>query len=435
MDIKIVIGAQYGDEGKGRTVDYFTRGCNNGDMAVVLTNGGAQRGHTVVKGDKRHVFHHFGSGTMNGADTIISEIFQVNPMVFANEWNELRELGFTPNVYVDENCFIATPWDALINQCWETALGDGRFGSCGLGVYEAIIRSKEPEYAITVKEIQKANEENNWIPIAEKLDIICMDYVPARLHEVLDGRNIPEQFVGNFEKDYVLSFLSDLAFFIKHVTVKKFIKTELEARYKRLVFENAQGLAISQKYYEQGENTTPTYTGLGSAVDVMDSLGVCRNGDYDVELCYVTRWYTTRHGAGILPGETDVNNLSEKIVDDTNIHNEWQGSIRYAPLDVDRLIGRIMRDLYDFEVLGNRSFHLTFAINGIDQLSQHRRIPYILDGRSGETGVLALSEIIWRNIVPFTNLAVTCSDVDFTWPNFYYGHSDDADDTRKCDIY
>ena len=39
MDIKIVIGAQYGDEGKGRTVDYFTRECKNGDMAVVLTNG------------------------------------------------------------------------------------------------------------------------------------------------------------------------------------------------------------------------------------------------------------------------------------------------------------------------------------------------------------------------------------------------------------
>ena len=85
MDIKIVIGAQYGDEGKGRTVDYFTRECKNGDMAVVLTNGGAQRGHTVVKGDKRHIFHHFGSGTMNCADTIISEIFQVNPMVFSTE--------------------------------------------------------------------------------------------------------------------------------------------------------------------------------------------------------------------------------------------------------------------------------------------------------------------------------------------------------------
>nr|DAH55269.1 MAG TPA: adenylosuccinate synthetase [Caudoviricetes sp.] len=420
MDIKIVIGAQYGDEGKGRTVDYFTRECKNGDMAVVLTNGGAQRGHTVVKGDKRHIFHHFGSGTMNGADTIISEIFQVNPMVFSTEWDELRELGFTPNVYVDENCFIATPWDALINQCWETALGDGRFGSCGLGVYEAIIRSKEPEYAITVKEIQKANEENNWIPIAEKLDIICMDYVPSRLHEVLDGRDIPEQFISNFEKDYVLSFLSDLAFFIRHVTVKKFTKTELSAKYKRLVFENAQGLAISQKYYEQGENTTPTYTGLGSDFDVLDSFDVKSMDEFDTEVCYATRWYTTRHGAGVLPGETDVNNLSTKIIDNTNVHNEWQGSIRYAMFDVDRFVGRVMRDLSVVQFVEGK-FNLSFAINAIDQCD-NKKIHYIMDGRENWTGAIDFANVISENFALLPNFA-----------GCYLGAGDDARYTADRD--
>lgn len=419
MDIKIVIGAQYGDEGKGRTVDYFTRECKNGDMAVVLTNGGAQRGHTVVKGDKRHIFHHFGSGTMNGADTIISEIFQVNPMVFSTEWDELRELGFTPNVYVDENCFIATPWDALINQCWETALGDGRFGSCGLGVYEAIIRSKEPKYAITVKEIQKANEENNWVPIAEKLDIICMDYVPARLHEVLDGRDIPEQFINNFEKDYVSSFLSDLAFFIKHVTVKKFTKEELSVRYKRIVLENAQGLAISQKYYEQGENTTPTYTGLGSDFDVLDSFDVKSMDEFDVEVCYATRWYTTRHGAGILPGETDVNNLSTKIIDNTNVHNEWQGSIRYAMFDVDRFVGRVMRDLSVTQFVEG-DFNLSFAINAVDQCD-NKKIHYIMDGRESVTGAIDFANVISENFASLPNF-VSC----------YLGVGEDARYTANC---
>jgi len=420
MDIKIVIGAQYGDEGKGRTVDYFTRNCSNGDMAVVLTNGGAQRGHTVVKGDKRHIFHHFGSGTMNGADTIISEIFQVNPMVFTNEWNELRELGFTPNVYVDENCFIATPWDALINQCWETALGDSRFGSCGLGVYEAIIRSKEPEYAITVKEIKDANDKNDWTLIAEKLDIICMDYVPARLHEVLDGRNIPEQFVSNFEKDYVLSFLSDLAFFIRHVTVKKFTKAELSTKYKRLVFENAQGLAISQRYYEQGENTTPTYTGLSSDFDALDSFDVKSMDEFDIEVCYVTRWYTTRHGAGILPGETDVNNLSTKIIDSTNVHNEWQGSIRYAMFDVDRFVGRVMRDLNVVQFVEGK-FELSFAINAIDQCD-NKKIHYIMDGRENWTGAIDFVNVISENFALLSNFA-----------GCYLGAGDDAKYTAERD--
>ena len=55
-NVKIVIGANFGDEGKGLMTDYFTSGSND---IVVLSNGGAQRGHTVTKTNGiRHVFHH-----------------------------------------------------------------------------------------------------------------------------------------------------------------------------------------------------------------------------------------------------------------------------------------------------------------------------------------------------------------------------------------
>lgn len=241
----------------------------------------------------------------------------------------------------------------------------------------------------------------------------------ARLHEVLDGRDIPEQFINNFEKDYVLSFLSDLAFFIKHVTVKKFTKTELSAKYKRIVLENAQGLAISQKYYEQGENTTPTYTGLSSDFDVLDGLDVKSMDEFDIEICYTTRWYTTRHGAGILPGETDVNNLSTKIIDNTNVHNEWQGSIRYAMFDVDRFVGRVMRDLSVTQFVEG-DFNLSFAINAVDQCDD-KKIHYIMDGRESVTGVIDFANVISEN---FASL-----------PNFvsrYLGAGEDARYTANC---
>lgn len=80
-DIKIVIGANFGDEGKGKLTDYYTKNADN--CIVVCSNGGAQRGHTVLKSDgTRHVFHHFGSGTLNGADTYLPEDFILNPLVF-----------------------------------------------------------------------------------------------------------------------------------------------------------------------------------------------------------------------------------------------------------------------------------------------------------------------------------------------------------------
>ena len=89
-DIKIVIGANFGDEGKGKLTDYYTKNADN--CIVVCSNGGAQRGHTVLKSDgTRHVFHHFGSGTLNGADTYLPEDFILNPLVFREEWEELKK--------------------------------------------------------------------------------------------------------------------------------------------------------------------------------------------------------------------------------------------------------------------------------------------------------------------------------------------------------
>ena len=75
-NVKVVIGSNFGDEGKGLMTDYFCAEAKkrNESCIVVLSNGGAQRGHTVVTPDGiRHVFHHFGSGTFAEAPTYFSE--------------------------------------------------------------------------------------------------------------------------------------------------------------------------------------------------------------------------------------------------------------------------------------------------------------------------------------------------------------------------
>lgn len=72
---KIVIGANFGDEGKGLMTDYFANEAKKQGKSclVVCHNGGSQRGHTVVSPSGiRHVFHHFGSGSFEGADTYLS---------------------------------------------------------------------------------------------------------------------------------------------------------------------------------------------------------------------------------------------------------------------------------------------------------------------------------------------------------------------------
>ena len=93
-----VIGANFGDEGKGLMTDYFCR--TNDNPIDIRINGGAQAGHTVCTPEgERHIFSHIGAGYFAGADTYLSEFFIANPMLFVKEKNTpaftlYQKLGF-----------------------------------------------------------------------------------------------------------------------------------------------------------------------------------------------------------------------------------------------------------------------------------------------------------------------------------------------------
>ena len=127
---RVVIGAQFGDEGKGQAVAGEAAAAG-GDGIVVRYNGGAQAGHTVVTPDgRRHVFSHVGSGAFSGAATFLSRWFVSHPMLFLKEQAALAALGVNPVVLIDPASPVTTPYDMLINQIVEQARGDGRHGSC-----------------------------------------------------------------------------------------------------------------------------------------------------------------------------------------------------------------------------------------------------------------------------------------------------------------
>ena len=88
--VTVIIGANYGDEGKGLTTDFIAHNeIEQGKQTIVVcSNGGAQRGHTVELSDgRRHVFHHFGSGTLAGAETYLPKQFIMNPLIFVKEFS------------------------------------------------------------------------------------------------------------------------------------------------------------------------------------------------------------------------------------------------------------------------------------------------------------------------------------------------------------
>ena len=73
-----------------------------------------------------------------------------------------------------------------------------------------------------------------------------------------------------------------------------------------------------------------------------------------IEVCYVTRTYATRHGAGNLDNECDYRELNMSLYDKTNVENPFQGKLRYGKLDTSKLLSRVLSDYNSFE---KRDYH------------------------------------------------------------------------------
>jgi adenylosuccinate synthase len=289
---RAVIGANFGDEGKGLVTDYL---CSQGAGMVVRFNGGAQAGHTVVTPDGlRHVFQHVGAGAFCGVPTFLSQFFVCNPLVFLKEFDALTALGVEPIVYAHPNCIVTTFADMIINQRKEDARGKARHGSVGVGVHETMTRSKMPELAITMSDLW------NGAKITGKLHEICNKYASFRTGTPIARA---EEMIGAFEKA-----CETFAGLVHPLGI---------GQCKDPVFEGAQGLLLDQDNKEFFPHVTHSKTGMHNVRILCAQAGVT-----EIESYYVTRSYLTRHGAGPLPGEDP----KMSFYDDTNTEHSYQGT-------------------------------------------------------------------------------------------------------------
>lgn len=332
-NVKFVIGSNFGDEGKGLVTNYFCEQAfaNEKKCVNILTNGGSQRAHTVEFPDgKRHVFQHFGSGTFSGAATFLSGFFIVNPMTFRTEHQTLLNIGEHPVVLCDYHCRFSTPWDMMINQIVEASRGDKKHGSCGMGIWETVDRYGTKN-GITIADIYYLSRESRRLYLSGLRD----NYFKNRL-EKYGMKKVPDEWSEIWYSPILLeNFLNDLAYFFLNVQLE--YSTAIK-KFDTAVFENGQGLLLSNPMY--GDNTTPSNTGATYGASILWELGL---ENVDTELCYVSRTYMTRHGAGDFITESKSSTFSG-LVDKTNISNPFQGSLRYGDLNTKGLFERVRAD-------------------------------------------------------------------------------------------
>lgn len=332
----IVIGSSYGDEGKGLAAAEAARRCG-GPTLNILINGGAQRGHTVDLPDgRRHVFRHFGSAALEGAVSLADRDFMVNPMVFVQELQELREQfpEKSPRLLVSENCRVTTVYDMMVNQILEDARGNQRHGSCGLGIYETRRRYEQTDWALDFGALSRLT--------AEEFRSYCLriarEYIPRRL--AAEHTALPEDWKELLGSEGLIRHSwEDLRAMAAETEAFRDWKTAA-APFATLIFEAGQGLALDEFNLAASPHLTPSRTTSFVSASRIAQLG----RPVDTEVVYVTRSYLTRHGAGPLPTECPMSRINPEIVDLTNMPNPYQQTLRYGTFEAGEVLSRIRAD-------------------------------------------------------------------------------------------
>jgi adenylosuccinate synthase len=322
MNATAVIGANFGDEGKGLITD-FLAAKDPAHTVVVRFNGGAQAGHTVVTpAGRRQVFHHFGASSLAGARTFLSRHFIVNPFLWHKERAEFPDLAAP--IVVDRRAMLTTPFDMLINQEAEKFRGIQRHGSCGIGINETVERCTGA-LATHVADIERPNRLRELLSEIAKRSLSRLEHLgvpPSPFFlELVRSESLVESYLEMCEQlRRAEQFVDDASRLLN---------------FEHIIFEGAQGLLLDE-HHRFFPHVTRSRTGLHNVVQIAGEIGL-----RELKAIYVTRAYMTRHGAGPFPTERP----GMSFTDPTNAPNEWQGSLRFGDLDTDLMAESIANDL------------------------------------------------------------------------------------------
>ena len=277
----VVLGSQWGDEGKGKIVDLLT----DRAAAVVRFQGGHNAGHTLVIGNEKTVLHLIPSGILrDNVKCLIGNGVVLAPDALFKELNELEERGIpaSERIGISEACPLILPYHIALDQAREIARGNAKIGTTGRGIgpcYEDKVSRRGIRLA-DLKDLEKFKEKLAGV----------MEYHNFALKHYFKQDEVDYQTV----LDEVLSYRDKLLSLI--VDVPAVIDGYRKAG-KNIMFEGAQGtlLDIDQGTYPfvTSSNTTAGGACTGSGIGPKDI-------DY---ILGITKAYTTRVGAGPFPTE------------------------------------------------------------------------------------------------------------------------------------
>ena len=277
-----VIGAQWGDEGKGKIVDWLAERAD----VVVRFQGGHNAGHTLVVGEKIYKLSLLPSGIVRGTPSVIGNGVVLDPWALKAEVEKLRGQGvaISPDtLHIADNCPLILPFHRDLDGLREAASGAGKIGTTLRGIGPAY-EDKVGRRAIRVCDLAHLDH------LEPQLDRLCAHHDALRA-----GFGEPP-----IDRQRLIDDLAEIADFVLSFAQPVWIKLrDAKAAGKRILFEGAQGVLLDIDHgtypFVTSSNTVAGTAAAGSGMGP-SAVGFVLG---------IAKAYTTRVGSGPFPTELD----------------------------------------------------------------------------------------------------------------------------------
>jgi len=277
----VIVGAQWGDEGKGKIVDILTETAD----VVVRFQGGNNAGHTVIVDGEKYIFHLLPSGILHpGKVCVIGDGVVVDPEVLLKEIEVLKEKGkFRPeDLLISNNAHLIMPYHKRLDVARERLRGENKIGTTGRGIGPAY---EDKVSRCGIKCVDLLNESDFRAKLKANL-LEKNHYIKNLLHE--EGFEIHEIY------HQYMTLASGIIPFIKNTS--KFLHEAMGFK-RNILFEGAQGTLLDVDHgtypFVTSSNTVAGEAATGSGIGPSRIDAVVG----------ITKAYTTRVGEGPFPTE------------------------------------------------------------------------------------------------------------------------------------
>ncbi|NIP37765.1 MAG: adenylosuccinate synthase [Candidatus Dadabacteria bacterium] len=278
----VVIGTQWGDEGKGRIVDILSERVD----IVARYQGGNNAGHTIIVDGKTIVLHHIPSGILRkGKVSVIGNGVVIDPKILLEEIEGLQKSGYevsSDNFKISDRTHVIMPYHKLMDKASESRMGDKKIGTTGRGI-GPVYEDKVARRGIKVS------------------DLLYPEHFEQRLKSIIAQKNIYiEKVLEAQPLDFEEVFAEYIAYgqqLKSYITDTSLMLYENVKNNKTVLFEGAQGVMLDVDF-----GTYPYVTSSNAGAG-----GVCAGTGISPKtidhIVGISKAYTTRVGEGPFPTE------------------------------------------------------------------------------------------------------------------------------------